>query len=720
MNGISARSSLGLPTVLILTLPTFFGCVSPADTGADDSGGADAPVATFDGQGLSSLRVEGVEFLADGAPAVTRVVTSDRFRDRPAEPLGPHPAPASAGDNREFADADLTPTGRPVFDPKEKRLLLRFGWGRVTVAYRPGADRLDFDVVVHNDSKRVIERVDLRLLTLAVTNAVKVERPSPTVPGRWREISECNLGGPDLRRALHGERQILWLSLQPNRPMRQRLEPGKDGKQLRLTASAGHEKGGAAVYEGVWEWRPIRPGQSDRYALSLRFAPKTTDPFAVAEDVYRAFGKAFPATLDWPDRRPMGALHIGDTRRDGRNPRGWFVLTHDAKFPAATEEGYQEQFRKAMLKNAAKVVRACRRMGVQGVVVWQIGGMQEPGHAYYGEPRILPYVAPEMDAVADDYFRTLREGGLRVGMCLRPVIQMPFDPKVGEHKGELRGVVSWAKMREAALRADWSVQFRGVHWLKSIPEPVRDLYHPDEAWDVVTRLDNKIKYARKRWGATLFYLDTNFLRRPTDRSAEGWAWRRPVIGARLMNEVQRRNPGVLIMAEIPYFEYYAHGAPYVHPPGWGNATGPDVRAAYPEAGGVIAITKAEVILDNLDLYVRAVENGDMLWTKAWYAGDKKVIDAVYGKAAQSAPFQVAVTAQGITLGGERLESPEALRRVLAKRLGDRPPLRERRVFVRHASEVTAGALGAVLDAIAAADGIIAWTQPIGEEERRGP
>ena len=254
-------------------------------------------------------------------PGEYGVCYRDPGKDRPAQPfgrwhvVGPFPAPASAGDDRAFADADLTPTAPPAFDPKAKRLLLRFGWGSVTVAYRPGAERLDLDVTVRNDSKRVIERVDLRLLTLAMAEPVKVERPSPTVPGRWREISECNLGGPDLRRALHGERQILWLSLQPNRPMRQRLEPAKDGKQLRLTASAGHEKGGAAVYEGVWEWRPIRPGESDRYALSLRFAPKTTDPFAVAEDVYRAFGKAFPATLDWPDRRPMGALHIGDARR---------------------------------------------------------------------------------------------------------------------------------------------------------------------------------------------------------------------------------------------------------------------------------------------------------------------------------------------------------------------------------------------------------------------
>ena len=107
----------------------------------------------------------------------------------------------------------------------------------------------------------------------------------------------------------------------------------------------------------------------------------------------------------------MGKLHIGDTRRDGRNPRGWFVSTHDPKFPAATDPEYQERFREAMLENAEKVVRSCRQMGVQGVVVWQVGGMQEPGHSYYGEPRILPYVAPEMDAVADDYFRVLREGG---------------------------------------------------------------------------------------------------------------------------------------------------------------------------------------------------------------------------------------------------------------------------------------------------------------------
>jgi hypothetical protein len=434
----------------------------------------------------------------------------------------------------------------------------------------------------------------------------------------------------------------------------------------------------------------------------------------VAHDVYRAFGEAFPPTLRWPDRRPMGMLHIGDTRRDRRNPRGWFLLTHDAKFPAATNAAYQGQFRKAMLDNAAEVVRVSRRLGIQGVVVWQTEGMQEPGHAYYGEPRILPYAAPEMDAVADDYFRVLREGGLRVGVCLRPVIQMPFDPKVGGHDGELRGVVTWAQMREAALRADWSVQFRSVRWIQSIPAPVADLYHPDEAWDVVTRLDNKIKYARKRWGATLFYLDTNYLSRPTDRTAKEGAWKDVVVGVELMNEVRRRNPGVLIMSEIPFLEYYAHGAPYVDVPEWGRSTGPDVRAAYPDAAGVMAVNKEEVVFGNLDHYVRAVENGDMLWTHAWYEGQKRLVDALYGKAAQSAPFQITVAAKGILLGEERLENPEALRRALAARLTGHPPLRQRRAFVRHAPEVTPAQLNAVLDAIAAADGIIAWTQPIDE------
>jgi hypothetical protein len=289
---------------------------------------------------------------------------------------------------------------------------------------------------------------------------------------------------------------------------------------------------------------------------------------------------------------------------------------------------------------------------------------------------------------------------------------MPFDPKIGEHKGDLRGVVSWAKYREAALRADWSVQFRNVQWLEEIPEPVRDVYDADEAWDVVARLSNKIKYARERWGATLFYVDTNYLSHPTDRSVEGGAWKKLVVGVELMNEVRRRNPGVLIMAEIPYFEYYGHGAPFVHPPGWGNATGMDVRAAYPEAAGTIDFKSREIWSENLDHYVRAVENGDMVWVNAWYTGDKKMLDALYGRAAESAPFQVTVGPQGITLNGETLEDAPALQQVLAKRLAHQPPLRERRVFVRHAPELDAAALGAVLDAITQADGIIAWTQPI--------
>jgi len=266
----------------------------------------------FSAEGLSSLKVDGVEVLADGAFKVARVVMADGFRDRNAEPLGPYPAPAYAGEKRTFTDADVETEGAPFFDPNGTYARRVFNWGTVTVAYEAKPDRLDFNVTVENNSDSVIELVSLQLLEIKLPSEAQVERPSASIMG-WC-LSDCNVGGPDLRRGVYDGGQVVWLSCQPNRPMRQRLESAGENKLI-LTAAAGSEKGGTGVYNDVWDSRPIKPGGSDTYKLSLRFAAGDASPYTVAEDVFRAFGEAFPQILRWPDRRPICPAHIGDARR---------------------------------------------------------------------------------------------------------------------------------------------------------------------------------------------------------------------------------------------------------------------------------------------------------------------------------------------------------------------------------------------------------------------
>ncbi len=661
----------------------------------------------FGEQGLKAIRFEGQNVLGDGAIKVTRVVTTPEFRDRHTEPLGPHPSPTTAGEARTFADASVEVRYHRAFDQVALSEWLTYDWGTVSVQYKPGPDRLDLHVRVQNTSLDVIELVQMQLLELALPGEIEPQLLS-TVAGRGR--SNRNIEGPDLRRAQFEGGQLLWLSLQPNRPMQQLIQVAGGGG-VRLSASAGHETGGVAVYDGTWDSRPIKPGEGDSYELSLRFAAHDANAWDEAADVFRAFGEAYPPVFDWPDRRPIGTLHIGDSRRNRRNPRGWFALTHDANFPGATDENYQERFREHMLANADQVIGVSRRLGLQGVIVWQIEGMQEVGHSYYGEPRILPYAAPEMDAVADEYFAKLRNAGLRVGVTLRPVIQIPFDPEEGDHSGPIRGVVGFDKLREAAIRADWSVQFRNVYWQSELPEVLLDVYDPEEAWCVVTRLVNKIGYAKERWGATLFYLDANMFTRPHDRSVEGWNWRRLQISADQIKQVQERHPDVLIISEWQSLEYWSTGAQYTQPPSHGWESGPDVRAAYPDAMTAIAMVSNDPFDNHPDRLARGVAKGDVLMPASWYGGHIRFIDRIYGTAALEAPFAVMVGDASIRVNGREMADPAALREYLSQQLAAAALLRDRRVYVGYdeAVDYTARVVP-VLDAVLEAGGSIAWSQ----------
>jgi len=667
---------------------------------------ADELQADFDARGLSALRARGVDLLADGAPKVTRVVLADRYRDRNSE----RPARMYAADDRTFTDADLTETGR-AFDPKSRTLVLSFEWGNAAIAYQPGPDKLDVTVKVQNRSKQVIELVSLQVMELVLPKEAKPELVNATVRGNHM-LSNCNVGGPDLRRAVFPDGQLLWLSTQPNRVMRQRLESGGEDKLI-LSAIAGDDKGGSEIYEGIWDCRPIKPGKSDTYELSLRFAAADADPYAVAEDVFRAFGKACPQKFTWADRRPIGELQIGDARRDGRNPRGWFFVTNNPAIDAHKPD-YNEKVRENMMASVDRTVACARRQGMQGVIVWQIEGMQEPGHSYYGEPRILPYAAPEMDAVADDYFRKLREAGLRVGVCIRPVIQFPFVP-------DKVPVVSWQQMREAAIRADWSVQFRNYEWVGKIPKEIRDVFEPEEAWDVVARLDHKIAYAKKRWGATIFYLDSNFFSRPRTGSAEGWQLvlnhgpsstekgARKAISAEMLCELQRRHPDVLVIAEWQYVQCWSACAQYTGPPAH-YETGGDVRIPYPEAMTVFSGPNVRRMAEKAESSINTIINGDTCLVDPVNCSTEEMVKTVFGQAALKAPYQVAVSTGGITVNGLKMASAKALREYLAKQLRGNPPLPERRAFIRYGKDVSAESVQKVIDAIAQANGIIAWSQ----------
>ena len=259
--------------------------------------------------------------------------------------------------------------------------------------------------------------------------------------------------------------------------------------------------------------------------------------------------------IRWDDRRPVGVLFLASNYHASvTNPRGWF---NDPGLNFTGPDGVQ-RFRTALLDYTDRSLANLKRTGAQGVIVWDLEGEQFPHKtSFIGDPRALDRLAPEMAVAADEFFARLRAAGLRVGVTIRP--QKLVVDEFGQPS-----------------------QTFGFN-LESI-------------------LLEKIDYARKRWGATLFYVDSNDgLWRPD----ELWQLRR----------VARQRPDILLIPEHHGLPYAAFSAPYSSlRKGAPATTGNWSRKFFP--GSFQALDSSDCAADWAEI-TAAQSNGDILLFRAW-------------------------------------------------------------------------------------------------------
>jgi hypothetical protein len=270
--------------------------------------------------------------------------------------------------------------------------------------------------------------------------------------------------------------------------------------------------------------------------------------------------------LNWPDRRPIGSIFLADySHRSVSNPRGWF----NAPGFDALGDGGSDRFRKALLAYADRAIAVLRAVNAQGMIVWDLEGEEFPQRtSFIGDPRLLQALSPEMALAVDDFFRRFRDAGLRIGMTVRPQ-QLVFDGP-----GRVRQV--------------------------SVGDPGELLLR-------------KIDYARQRWGATLFYIDSN----------SGIFWPGEVF---TLSKLARQRPGVLLVPEHHQPMYYGFAAPYGAIRDGCSATSKVFRFFYPRAFQVLNVADAWNRRGDM---AAAYRNGDILLFPGWYwARESQVVRAL--------------------------------------------------------------------------------------------
>ena len=524
---------------------------------------------SFSAAGLMTLRLDGQTLMsgpAQGPPPQAL------FRD-PAE----RPTLFGYGGKPATIDASLVSDS---FDAATGTAIQTFTWGSVTRRYVVAPGRVDCELTVRNESPLTLYQFTAELFSLAVpaasgpariTEATFFGQAAPAM--RANNISEPLvlplIVGPHALVACSDETtrplELSWNTTQAARPkeaagrhgdaaaqeladQQRRLDGPRQedrGQQWRLVVQAGGER---LIWHGQQTSRPIEPGQSDTYLVSLRLG-RADQPLDPALDVCQAYGRAHTMVLEWDDRRPILRTFIGD----------WFPFhpPNDQAMTKPTDVAVPEDFRTRVMAAADSLIDNMKRADAQGMVIWNVEGSTVPSIKYVGDPASVEVMCPEMDAVADEYFGRIRRAGFRTGLCIRPTAI-----RAVEHDGRLE---------------------------------YRHTFPPDH--DPVENLSRDIGYAKDRWGCTLFYIDTNSNQRMPENDAQRAWWPREVDGrfkpynalmsAEQWCEIQRRFPDVLLIPEHSYVRCYMAAAPYDQM-NMGSIAGAGVtpaiaRAAWPKA-----------------------------------------------------------------------------------------------------------------------------------------
>lgn len=555
--------------------------------------------AAFDANGLSSLRWAGVEMLTDGKPCLEGVVFEETSINAKAE--------------KEWKFDKFEKEGpQVVFDAQKKLLRYTCTWGAVEFSYAPQADRLGLAIAIRNDSRKTLADFSLGLLRIKFPAAPAGLKGAPAMRSSLDNIAFVEAPfGIDVKPGAQGPTfGVTDISEKLVACCETIFPPAHFG--LDRSADWGREysvalKGGVNAPEpGASEIHPhglprIAAGKSQTFEVSLRFAPSSVATETLLSDLYGKFRAFWGPAHVWKDHRAIGALHLpSGGGGSSSNPRNWFQLKDlDVK-----SEAGKADFRKRMLEYADRAVKALKEIDAQGGIVWNLEGEENPHPiSYIGDPRMVKTLAPEMDEAADEFFRKFLDAGLRTGVTLRPSQvylneeKKKWDHGTGSDGGPGRGN-DYQKLRP-----------EGLPWWRFFP--------------VVERLCDKIAYAKKRWGCTLFYVDTNGTWQPTGEDGK-FQWL--LLTADTWKRIKERHPDVLLIPELVHGDGHYHAAQWAFCATYMEldyggvwVTPRYARDLFPGAFSVINMKDAKSYDARRADLVAGVKRGDILLFRGWFS-----------------------------------------------------------------------------------------------------
>ncbi len=471
---------------------------------------------------------------------------------------------------RAVLDAIFPRSSSQVATPNKKTdtVDLSYPWGRISCAYGKQDDRITMRIEVSNTSSEPFNEFSVRLMELNF----------PRIPdGGTLEAGMFGFGFKGPEWPLHQGPASIPSIADPRFVVPiVRVDYGTGSlnfcsDDLECSVDVPHSTNSPAGtgYPFVATCRDIKPRASKTFNVSMRFGPAGARVQDLSRDVLERYARKYPFQLNWKDRRPIGAIFLaGPQINVASNPRRWTMNFGEIDI---TNDKGKAAFRAALLKLADNSVQALKDTGAQGMITWDPEGEEFIGACYYGDPLLVPTLAPEMEfknngakSAIDEYFEKFRAAGLKVGVCIRPQQIAMVDGK-----------------------------------------PVHQAAEDEHAVQI---LRERIAYAKGRWGCTLFYVDS---------TATAYGWLNPDV----FKAVADAYPDILLIPENESMRYFAYSAPlnsYVHHKITSTPVG--ARLVYPNAFSVLMAPEGDRSEDH-DALESAVRRGDIFLFNGWYMND---------------------------------------------------------------------------------------------------
>jgi hypothetical protein len=503
---------------------------------------------TVGARGLDSLSFNGESLLA--SPANGEVQQKKSAFRAVLEAVLPNSSAVIATPNRKPNTIDLS-----------------YPWGRVSCEYSKQADRLSMKIEASNTTSKPVSEFSLRLMEL---DFPRIPKGGPLEAGmfgfgfkgpQWL-LDQCPPSIP-----LVNDPQfvvpIVYVDYGSGA-----LSFCSDDAESAVSVPYSTNFPARTRYPFLVTCRDIKPGATRTFNVSLRFGPAGAQVQDLSADALENYAKKYAFEVNWKDRRPIGAIFLGGPQINvPSNPRRWTV--NFGEVDVSNDKG-KAAFRAALLKLADTSVQVLQDTGAQGMITWDPEGEEFIGACYYGDPRLVPTLAPEMEfkntgavSVIDEYFEKFRAAGLKVGVCIRPQQITMVDGK-----------------------------------------PVHKAAEDETAFQI---LRDRIAYAKQRWGCTLFYIDST-------ATISG------AINPDVFKALTDTYPDVLLIPENESMRYFAYSAPlnsYQHHKITSTPVG--ARLVYPKSFSVLMAAEGDRPEDHAAL-VNAVHSGDILLFNGWYGG----------------------------------------------------------------------------------------------------